>query len=149
MRTTPLHISFRRALVGINPNQWYNLVAKITHIGLSNERDTFSWNLCRNCQFTVHSMYLYLMNHNPHFTHKIIWSLKVPLKIKIFLWYLQHVVILTKDNLVKHNWKDSQKCCFCNCNETIKHLFSKTIWRVVNIATGLTTPTSIIHMLGN
>jgi hypothetical protein len=39
-----------------------------------------------------------------------------------------------------------------NCNETIKHLFfdchhAKTIWRVVNIATGLTSPTSIIHML--
>jgi hypothetical protein len=33
MRTTPLHISFRRALVGINLIQWYNLVAKIAHIG--------------------------------------------------------------------------------------------------------------------
>jgi hypothetical protein len=54
----------------------------------------------------------------PHFTHKIIWGLKVPLKIKIFLWYLQHRVILTKDNLAKHNRKDSQKCCFYNCNES-------------------------------
>jgi hypothetical protein len=33
MRTTPLHISFQRASVGINLNQWYNLVAKIAHIG--------------------------------------------------------------------------------------------------------------------
>jgi hypothetical protein len=109
MRTTQLRISFRRALVGINLNQWYNLVARITHIGLSNERDTFSWNLCRNGQFTVCSMYLYLMNHNPHFTHKIIWSLKILLKIKIFFWHLQHWVILTKDNLAKSNQKDSQK----------------------------------------
>jgi hypothetical protein len=48
----------------------------------------------------------------------------------------------------------SQKCCFCDCNETIKHLFfncqhAKDIWRVVQIATGLTPPRSIRHILGN
>jgi hypothetical protein len=62
-------------------------------------------------------------------------------------------MILTKENLAKRSRKDSQKCCLCNCNETIKHLLfdchhAKTIWRVVNIAMGLTAPTSIIHMLG-
>lgn len=35
----------------------------------------------------------------------IVWKLKVPLKIKIFLWYLQKGVILTKDNLLKRRWK--------------------------------------------
>ena len=61
---------------------------------------------------------------------------------------------LTKDNLAKRNWHGSQKCCFCNCNETIKHLFfdsqhAKTISRIVHIATGLTPPRSITHMLRN
>jgi len=35
------------------------------------------------------------------FTNKSIWKLKLSLKIKIFLWYLQRGVILTKDNLAK------------------------------------------------
>jgi hypothetical protein len=47
-----------------------------------------------------------------------------------------------------------KKCCFCYQNETIKHLslnchHAKIIWRVVNIATGLTPPKSVSHMLGN
>jgi hypothetical protein len=37
------------------------------------------------------------------FRHKIIWKLKVPLKIKIFLWYVQQGALLTKDNLSKRN----------------------------------------------
>jgi hypothetical protein len=37
------------------------------------------------------------------FNHKLIWKLKVPLKIKTFLWYLQQGVVLTKDNLLRIN----------------------------------------------
>jgi hypothetical protein len=35
--------------------------------------------------------------------NKQLWKLKVPLKIKIFMWYLKKEVILTKDNLVRRN----------------------------------------------
>ncbi|WVZ49767.1 hypothetical protein U9M48_001096 [Paspalum notatum var. saurae] len=50
-------------------------------------------------------------------------ALKVPLKIKIFLWFLKRGVVLTKDNLAKRQWKDNLKCSFCNANETLQHLF--------------------------
>jgi len=33
-----------------------------------------------------------------------LWKLKIPLKIKNFLWYLKKGVTLTKDNLAKRNW---------------------------------------------
>lgn len=33
----------------------------------------------------------------------------MPFKIKIFIWYLQREVMLTKDNLVKRNWKGNKK----------------------------------------
>jgi hypothetical protein len=33
------------------------------------------------------------------------WNLKVPLKIKIFVWYLYKGVTLTKDNLARKNWR--------------------------------------------
>jgi hypothetical protein len=59
--------------------------------------------------------------------------MKVPLKVKIFMWYLLRDVILTKDNLAKRNWRDSLKCCFCHYDENIKHLFfqcklTRSIW---------------------
>ena len=99
-------------------------------------------------------MYLFLMNQNVPFHNIIIWKLKLPLKIKIFFWYLQRGVILTKDNLAKRNWIGSQKCCYCNSNETIQHLFfdcphAKVIWRVVQVATGISQPRSLAHMAGD
>jgi len=99
-------------------------------------------------------MYLYLIDTQTPFCHKKIWKLKIPLKIKIFLWFLQKRVILTKDNLARKNWKGSQKCISCNGNETIQHLFldyplSKMLWRIIFFATNLTQPRSISHMFGN
>ena len=151
---TPLNVSFRRALVGDKLIAWHNLVAKISGQQLSNGRDTFTWNLHRHNHFIVQSMYEFLINQCTLFRNKFIWKLKILLKIKIFIWYLQRGVILTKDNLAKRNWTRSTKCCFCDCNETIKHLFfdcqhAKIIWGIVHIAAGLTPPKSISHMLGH
>jgi hypothetical protein len=66
-------------------------------------------------------MYFLLMNV-PLVNHNTLWRLKLPLKIKFFLWYLGRGVILAKDNLAKRGWKGSSKCSFCNHNETICYL---------------------------
>lgn len=123
MASEPLNVSFRRSLVDGKLQDWHELVAKLTNINLGQGRDNFKWKLQKNGKFSVRSMYLHLLDGIPPFRHKVIWKLKIPLKIKIFLWFLQRGVTLTKDNLLRKNWKGSQKCCFCNCNETIKHLF--------------------------
>ena len=96
-------------------------------------------------------MYQKLINQQVPFRHKYIWKLKIPLKIKIFLWYLLKGVLLTKDNLAKKNWDGSHKCYFCNCNETIQHLFfdchrAKNFRRVVALATSIPPPSSVVHM---
>jgi hypothetical protein len=56
---------------------------------------------------------------------KPLWNMKIPQKNKIFLWYLGKGVTLTKDNLSKCKWKGSNKCSFCNNDESIQHLFFK------------------------
>jgi hypothetical protein len=58
---TPLNVSFRRALVG---------------------------NLNNNDLFSVKSMYKYLVNNEIKVTQEF-WHMKVPLKIKIFIWFLK------------------------------------------------------------
>jgi hypothetical protein len=55
--------------------------------------------------------------------NKIIWRLNVPLKIKIFIWYMKKEVVLTKDNLTRWNWTGSKQCNFCLGDESIQHLF--------------------------
>jgi hypothetical protein len=49
-------------------------------------------------------MYLALISDNRVRLNSTIWKLKLPLKIKIFLWPLECGVILTKDNLIRRNW---------------------------------------------
>ncbi|WVZ54247.1 hypothetical protein U9M48_005072 [Paspalum notatum var. saurae] len=41
-----------------------------------------------------------------------IWRTKLPLKIKIFIWYLKKGVLLTKDNLSRRNWHGGKSCAF-------------------------------------
>jgi hypothetical protein len=154
MATSPLQVSFRRALVDNKLLEWQNLVAQCAHVNLVDEPDNFKWNMTTSRSYTVRSLYLHLIDRNPPFRHKSIWKLKIPLKIKIFLWYLQKGVILTKDNLAKKNWTGSQKCCGCNINESIDHLFldcpyARMVWRIISYATGLTPPNSIRHMFGS
>jgi hypothetical protein len=86
-------------------------------------KDYFKWLLTKSGFFTVRSMYLDGIDTHPPFQHSKISKWKVPLKIKIFLWFLQKGVVLTKDNLAKKNWNGSQQCVCCSMNETIQHLF--------------------------
>ena len=104
--------------------------------------------------FYVKSYYLGLIYQNISNTNKKLWKLKIPLKIKIFLWYLKWGVILTEDNLARRNWQGSQQYCFCHEDETIQHLFFdchfiRLVWTSVYTAWGLPNPSSVTNMFGN
>jgi hypothetical protein len=97
--------------------------------------------------FSGKSMYASLINNGVRVSQDI-WQIKVPTKIKIFLWYLKKGVILTKDNLVRRHWNGDTKCCFCHSSETIQHLFlyclyAKFLWRAVHLLFGIAPPRSI------
>ncbi|CAL4918480.1 unnamed protein product [Urochloa decumbens] len=88
----------------------------------------------------------------PH--NSLLWKIRIPCKIKIFLWYIQKGVLLTKDNLVKRKWKGDTACCFCSCNEDIQHLFfechlAKSIWNTISIAFNVRIPVSFADLFGD
>ena len=101
------------------------------------------------------SMYRALIQSDvPVDNNNKIWKMKIPLKNKIFAWYLRRGVILTKDNLIKRNWHGSSQCVFCHHDVTIKHLFfqcklARSIWSVIKIASGLYPPCSVANLFGN
>jgi hypothetical protein len=79
---------------------------------------------------------------------------KLPLRFKVFGWYLRKGVILTKDNLAKRNWNGSRRCVFCHRDETIKHLFfqcrfARSIWSVFQVGSTLFPPRNITNIFGN
>jgi hypothetical protein len=85
---------------------------------------------------------------------KYIWKIKVPFKIKNFMWFLHRKVILTKDNLVKKNWQGNTSCCFCDKEEFIQHLFfeyplAKIVWRLVYMTFGIPPPKNVKNLFGN
>lgn len=80
--------------------------------------------------------------------------MKIPLNTKVFAWYLRGGVILTKDYLVKRNWKGCKKYVLCQEEETIKHLFlsyrvARSIWSIIQICSTLYPPCSIANIFGN
>jgi hypothetical protein len=94
-----------------------------------------------------------MLNDNTVFLRKYIWKMKVPLKIRIFMWFVYQKEILTKDNLKKRNWQGSSRCCFYDHEETVQHLFIdcpfvKIIWTIVHMAFSITPPNSIDHLFG-
>jgi hypothetical protein len=136
---TPLNIAFRRSLMGANLQTWHEVVAMVADLHLTNQRDCFMWRLHQNGFFSVNSY------------DTLIWKLKLPLKIKVFMWYLYKGVILTKDNLARRQWQGDRKCCFYSSNESIQHLlfdchYVKFMWKIVHVSLNLIPPTSVHNL---
>jgi hypothetical protein len=109
-RSAPLNIMFRRALVGDKLQRWNGLVTKVAFVQLYDQRDSIKWNLTKQGTFTMQSMYQNLVNQIAYPLNKSVWKLEVPLKIKVFDWFVLKGFILTKGNLLKRNWRGDDKC---------------------------------------
>jgi hypothetical protein len=65
-----------------------------------------------------------------------LWSLKIQLWIKIFMWYIKREVVLMKDNLERRNWEGNRLCTFCANHELIQHLFFLLLFCYVHLEGG-------------
>jgi hypothetical protein len=122
LSTIPLNVSFRRSLVGDSCDKWLELVGNVLMVNLNDRRHSFIWTANKN--FSVKNMYNDIVLREGTPINCWAWKAKIPLKIKIFLWYFNNGVVLTKNNLVKRHSKGCTKCCFCAEQEKIQHLFS-------------------------
>jgi hypothetical protein len=65
-----------------------------------------------------------------------VWGIRIPPKIKLFLWLLAHNKLATIDNLNRKGMHKPEECMFCKENESIAHLFfecvvAKATWAYV------------------
>ena len=90
----PINLPFRWALLGQRRSEWFHLVERLMRITLTDEPDKFRWSLTNNGIFTVKSYYGDLLNGHTRYLRKYQWKLKIPLKIKIFLWFLHRKELL-------------------------------------------------------
>jgi hypothetical protein len=63
LSSSPLNISFRRNLVGVNLRDWHKIVASLHDVNLLEERDVSVWGPNTSVSFIVKSMYAALINN--------------------------------------------------------------------------------------
>jgi zinc-binding in reverse transcriptase len=80
---------------------------------------------------------------------RIPWKVRIPSKVKIFLWLLQRNWLLTNANLRKRNWPSGETCVLCNrqLQEDTEHLFlrcpyARRIWNDI-LPTSEAAPTDV------
>jgi hypothetical protein len=106
MESSPSSVTFRRDLSGQRLADWNALLLRLANIQLQDGHDEFRWNLHENGKFSVASTYSALILPDvpiDKVSSNKLWKLKIPLRIKVFGWYLRKGVVLTKDNLAKRN----------------------------------------------
>jgi hypothetical protein len=74
LSAAPLSISFRRYLSDNNLILWNNLIGRIALVQLVDTEDVFQWDLYQSGQFSIHSMYLALINNGLVPTNNILWK---------------------------------------------------------------------------
>jgi hypothetical protein len=142
-------LRFRRAHVGVRREQWMGLCNLCANIVLSNEPDRLSWKLTGTGVFTVKSMYQALQNYGV-VPYKFMWKIKIPMRVKTFLWLILKKSILTRDVLLHRGGSCPKNCLFCGSNETIDHLFfacplARYVWNVISVSFGFNRPFSNVQ----
>jgi hypothetical protein len=80
LSTTPLNVSFRRALVGGNLDKWLELVGNVLLVNLNDRTNSFIWTA--NKTFSVKNMYNDILLREGTPVNCWAWKAKIPLKIK-------------------------------------------------------------------
>jgi hypothetical protein len=102
LESSPTSVTFGRSLVGPRQALWNDLFHRLDLVHSTHGSGIFRWNLIENGIFSVPSMYNALIQHDiPVDSNKKNWKMKIPLKTKVFAWYLRRGVILTEDNRVR------------------------------------------------
>lgn len=118
-----LNVSFKREFVGDKLLEWHHLIAKTLNANLQESSDKFVLKVHKNGHFSIKSMHMFLESNNTNLLNKETWHVKIPIKNKIFIWYLKND-LLVKDNLARRNWFESKTCHFNSMKKlNIRHLF--------------------------
>lgn len=143
MVSVSIVITFSRWLTPQLNSQWGKILNDVAVFPFMDESDKVSWKLEAKGSFSVKSTYnaLTTSDGGPHY--KNIWKAKIPPKIKIFLWLVANDAIVTKDNMIKRNWKGDPSCYFCQQPESANHLLftcpvAKVVWAIVATSFGAT-----------
>jgi hypothetical protein len=88
-------IRFRRVLWGETSKIWQELKNLCANVSLSKDRDRCVWLLEKSGIFLVKSMYVAMKTKKIVFSFKNFWGVRVPLRVKVFIWLVFKNNVLT------------------------------------------------------
>ncbi len=111
------------------------MYAKVASISLSSSPDSISWRWSNDGLFSAKSAYTFLCFDGID-DRKIrhLWGLRIPLKLKIFVWPVLRYKLLTADRLAKRGWIGPTICSLCSAGgENLDHLlflcpYARSVW---------------------
>ncbi len=102
---------------------------------LSVDLDSISWRWSSNGRFSVSSAYNFLTFDGVDDSNiRHLWSLRIPLRIKLFLWLAGRNRLLTADLLARRGWQGPSICVLCGADvENLVHPlfrcpFARAMW---------------------
>ena len=80
------NMGFRRRLIGDKMVEWCRFETGCGGVSLSDEENKLIWTLIKDGRFTVKSFYRELKSQVIGYLFKFLSKVRIPLKIKVFLW---------------------------------------------------------------
>jgi hypothetical protein len=103
---------------------WLEIVELAFTIQLTNDEDEIVWQFTSKGVYSSQSLYKIINFRGIKQVHlSVVWSLKIPPRVHMFLWFLINNRVLTRDNLAKRKKVEDESCLFCSEKETCQHLF--------------------------
>ena len=106
------NIQFRRTLTGDSRELWEHIKEACNSVVLTDGKDNVKWTLTKKGIYTLKSFYRHLVGNGINYPHLYMWKIKIPPRVKVFMWLALRNSILTKDNLLRRGWKGDDKCPF-------------------------------------
>jgi hypothetical protein len=116
-------IRFKRVFGREEMRSWEHLLQMLEPIFLSDQKDRVRWAFENDGEYTSKSMYKWLSFRgvsDPQL--KKIWRLKIPMKIRIFLWQVIHDRLPTREQILLRHGPTSGLCPLCDEVESVDHL---------------------------
>ena len=110
---TNLKMTFRRTVSEHLMNLWEELLAIASSISFSEEKDSLIWELNSQGVYSVQTLYAIVSVRGIKQVYTpMMWKLRVPPRIHVFLWLLANNKLLTRD----------KTCFFCSEHESVHHI---------------------------
>jgi len=118
------NIAFRRSLSISEKQDLDDLILLLNQIDLVDGNDNVLWDLEKSKVFSTKSLYSFITNMGVTLQNSgSFWKIRVPLKVKIFLWQVNNDKLQNATTLKHRGWRGSHLCCLCQKQETADHIF--------------------------